>query len=100
MTITTSPKVHTKFDSQPPVVKEKIINLRRIIIETAKDIESIQELEGTLKWNEPSYLVKKGSTVRMDWKRAKPDQYAVYFKCTSKSYYWTFSIGAKPIRFF
>ncbi|MEM7654913.1 MAG: hypothetical protein AAF399_02195 [Bacteroidota bacterium] len=29
------------------------------------------------------YLVKKGSTLRMDWKPAKPDQYALYFKCTS-----------------
>jgi hypothetical protein len=28
--------------------------------------------------------VKKGSTIRIDWKKNKPDQYAVFFKCTSK----------------
>ena len=37
-----------------------------------------------MKWGEPSYLVKKGSTIRMDWKAKSPDQYAMYFKCTSK----------------
>ncbi len=58
--------------------------LRRLIIETAKEIESITEIEETLKWGEPSYLVKKGSTIRMDWKTKLPDQYAMYFKCTSK----------------
>jgi len=37
-----------------------------------------------LKWGEPSYLVKKGSTLRMDWKSQSPGQYAMYFQCTSK----------------
>ncbi len=31
-----------------------------------------------------SYLAKKGSTIRMDWKAKAPNQYAMYFKCTSK----------------
>ena len=84
MKITINPKVETKFNSYPPTIKEKLMNLRRIIVETANNIESIQTLEETLKWNEPSYLVKKGSTIRIDWKKAKPEQYAVYFKCTSK----------------
>lgn len=40
-------------------------------------------MEETLKWGEPSYLVKKGSTIRIDWKSKAPNQYAIYFKCTS-----------------
>ena len=84
MKITTNPKVETKFNEYPEEIKAKLINLRRIILETASEIESIQALEETLKWNEPSYLVKKGSTVRIDWKKKTPEQYAVYFKCTSK----------------
>ena len=42
-----------------------------------------EKLEETLKWGEPSYLTKYGSTVRMDWKEKNPEQFAVYFKCTS-----------------
>jgi len=40
-------------------------------------------MEETLKWGEPSYFVKKGSTIRIDWKSKAPNQYAIYFKCTS-----------------
>lgn len=38
----------------------------------------------TLKWGEPSFVTKIGSTLRMDWKSKAPDQYALYFQCTSR----------------
>ncbi|MCB9286570.1 MAG: DUF1801 domain-containing protein [Lewinellaceae bacterium] len=78
------PRVKEKFRTYPEAVKAKLTHLRSLIIETAADIEEIEEMEETLKWGEPSYLVKKGSTIRIDWKAKTPDQYAVYFKCTSK----------------
>jgi hypothetical protein len=37
-----------------------------------------------LKWREPSFVTKHGSTLRMDWKKAVPDEYKLYFKCTSR----------------
>ena len=40
-------------------------------------------MEETLKWGEPSYLTKSGSTIRMDWKRKSPHQYALYFNCNT-----------------
>lgn len=58
--------------------------LRKLVIETAKETDEISELEETLKWGEPSYLTKIGSTLRMDWKAKFPDQYALYFQCTSR----------------
>lgn len=58
--------------------------LRKIVIDTAKEVEGIDALEETLKWGEPSFLAKKGSTLRMDWKAKSPNQYAMYFKCTSR----------------
>src|SRR5690606_8023652 len=48
------------------------------------EIEEISKLEEALKWGEPSFLTKSGSTVRIDWKKTKPDQYAIYFQCTSR----------------
>ncbi len=47
-------------------------------------MEEIEVLEETLKWGEPSFLVRRGSTIRIDWKAEKPNQYGIYFKCTSK----------------
>jgi len=72
------------FKNYPVPVRKKIKNLRRLLLEAANETGEISEVEETLKWGEPSYLVKNGSTIRMDWKKKKPDEYAVYFKCTSK----------------
>ncbi|MCP4459666.1 MAG: DUF1801 domain-containing protein [Cytophagales bacterium] len=79
-----NPEVELVFEGYPTSVRKKMANLRRIVIEAAEEIEGLLNLEETLKWGEPSYLAKNGSTVRIDWKKSKPDQYAVYFKCTSK----------------
>jgi len=84
MTIDTDPRVKPKFASYPKEIKPKMEALRKLVFETAEEIDSIEHLEETLKWGEPSYLVKKGSTLRMDWKAKAPHQYAMYFKCTSK----------------
>ena len=82
--IQTNPEVDLVFNHYPDSVRNKMLALRKLVIETAKEIDGITELEETLKWGEPSYLTKNGSTLRMDWKSKKPDQYAMYFKCTSR----------------
>ena len=58
--------------------------LREFILSTANNIEGIAHLEETLKWGQPSFLTKKESTIRIDWKKNTPHQYALYFQCTSK----------------
>ncbi|WPZ08909.1 DUF1801 domain-containing protein [Roseivirga spongicola] len=82
--INSKPEVETVFDKYPTEVKPKIEELQRLIIETAKEVEQVEWLEETLKWGEPSYVTKIGSTLRIDWKPKNPDQYAMYFQCTSK----------------
>ncbi len=82
--IKTNPEVKSVFSSYPTQVEKKILNLRRLIIETANEIDVITSIEETLRWREPSYISKYGSTIRIDWKDKTPNQYAIYFKCTSK----------------
>lgn len=84
LNLTSNPKVEEVLNSYPTPIPKKLNELRQLILETASEIESVSELEEALKWGEPSYLAQKGSTVRIDWKKKKPDQYAIYFKCTSK----------------
>jgi hypothetical protein len=81
---TTHPDVAAVFERYPEHIRPKMAYLRQLILEAAAAIPEVSRLEETLKWGEPSYLTKKGSTIRMDWKEKSPDQYAVYFKCTSK----------------
>ncbi|VAW52428.1 hypothetical protein MNBD_GAMMA06-792 [hydrothermal vent metagenome] len=72
------------FDAYPDSVCSKMMFLRQLILDTAREIEGIKNIEETLKWGEPGYLTKSGSTIRMDWKKAKPNQYAIYFHCKTK----------------
>lgn len=79
-----NPEVELVFANYPEQVRNRMISLRELILETAKELEGITSLEEALKWGEPSYLTKHGSTLRMDWKAKTPNQYAMYFKCTSR----------------
>ena len=83
MRLSTDPRVDPEFSDYKPLVRKKLKRLRRLILDTASGIPEIEEVEETLKWGEVSYLVKKGSTLRIDWKAKSPEQYAMYFKCTS-----------------
>jgi len=80
----TSSDVDKIYANYPESVQGKMRHLRELIIATAQEIEDIQELEECLKWGEPSFVTKYGSTLRIDWKAKNPDQYAMYFQCTSR----------------
>jgi hypothetical protein len=67
----TDPGFEEDFNAYPEAVREKLLILRDLIIETAREIEGVDELNETLKWGEPSFLAKKGSTIRIDWKETK-----------------------------
>ncbi len=74
-------EVAAVFGRYPKQIREKMLFLRTLVIDTATTAEGIDRLEETLKWGEPAYLTKSGSTIRMDWKKSSPNQYAMYFNC-------------------
>ncbi len=82
--ITTSPAFEAKLETYPDVVRDKLKRLRALVIETAKEEPDITSLEETLKWGEPSFVTQTGSTLRMDWKQKTPNQYQMYFQCSSR----------------
>lgn len=73
--------VRAKFEAYPPPVRKKLLRLRRLILETARELDLLDTVTESLKWGEPSYLAKGGSAVRIDYKPDAPDRYAVYFQC-------------------
>lgn len=82
--VKTNPKVDAVFANYPDFVRDKMQGLRELVLETAEETEGVYQLEETLKWGEPSFVTKDGSTLRMDWKEKTPDQYAMYFHCSSR----------------
>ena len=80
----TNPAVAKAFEAYPPKIRRKLLALRELILQTAASTQGVGQLDETLKWGEPAYLTTEsgsGSTVRIDWKASKPNQYAMYFNC-------------------
>jgi hypothetical protein len=78
-----TPEVAAVFNSYPPMAREKLLDLRKLIFATAADLPNKPSIEETLKWGEPSYLTQEGSTIRIAWKAKSPNQYAMYLNCKS-----------------
>jgi Domain of unknown function (DU1801) len=72
--------VKQKYESYPENARALFSIIRTAIFEVAQS-EALGNIEETLKWGEPSYLVKGGSTLRIDWKPKFPNQLSVYFNC-------------------
>ncbi|RDH42082.1 DUF1801 domain-containing protein [Zooshikella ganghwensis] len=81
MNTISSEQVSAKFNSYPPDIRQKLLYLRSLIFEAANELDASITIEESLKWGEPSYLVKGGSTIRIDWKEKNPDYCVVYFNC-------------------
>ncbi len=82
--VKTDHKIEEIFSNYPDPVKDCMLYLRQLVRETAEETAEVPFLEETLKWGEPSFITEKGSTLRMDWKPKLPNQYALYFQCTSR----------------
>ncbi len=74
-----NPSVKQVIDSYPNEIQDKILQLRQLVFDVAK--ESDLSLTETLKWNEPSYLTKGGSTVRIAWRKSFLNHYGIFFNC-------------------
>jgi len=72
------------FDSYPDNVKEKLLFLRQLILNTAKDNYDLGKIDETIKWGQASYISPTGSTIRIDRIKKSPSQYAIYFNCKTK----------------
>jgi len=75
--------VKIKFDTYPEDIKLKLLFVRAMIFELAQAL-ALGEVTESLKWGEPSYKVKNGSPIRIDWKQKYPNYYAIYFNCNTK----------------
>lgn len=76
-------QIEEKFNQYPDHIKPLMLNLRQMILQIAEELQ-LGEVEESLKWGEPSYLVKQGSPIRMDWKVRTPENYFLFFHCQTK----------------
>ncbi|GAA0824066.1 DUF1801 domain-containing protein [Colwellia asteriadis] len=74
--------VQQKFANYPAHVAARLTMVRELIFKVAKE-DKVGDVTETLKWGEPSYLAKTGSTIRLDWKATQPDEYCIFFNCNT-----------------
>ncbi len=74
--------VQAKFDSYPEYARIKLIAIRSAIFELSSE-EYVDKIIETLKWGEPSYISKHGSTVRLNWNSKYPSHISVFFNCNT-----------------
>ena len=61
-------KVEAAFDAFPKPERQRLLELRALIFETAESTDGVGALQETLKWGQPAYLTpetKSGSTIRL-----------------------------------
>ncbi|EGQ7810892.1 DUF1801 domain-containing protein [Vibrio parahaemolyticus] len=75
--------VKDRFDEYPDNARVRLAELRNLVFQVASELE-LGEVDETLKWGEPSYSVKTGSPLRMDWKLKSPNSCYLFFNCQTK----------------
>lgn len=77
-------EVEAAFESVPPDVRARLLELREVILATARETEGVGELEESLRWGEPAFLTSEtgaGSTVRIAPLRGSSREYGLFFNC-------------------
>ena len=78
--------VRQVFEGSDKPVRDRLFQLREIILDEADRHPEIGKVRETLKWGQPSYLPvrpRTGTTLRIDRVRSNAGQVGVYFTCNS-----------------
>ena len=79
------PKVQQAFQTFPDTLRPRLLHLRDLIFQTARDLPQIGALHETLKWGQPAYLTPEtgaATTIRLGL--PKTGGYALYTHCQSR----------------
>ena len=72
------------YDRYVPPVRDRLLRLRRLILETARRNSEVGDVQETLKWGQPSFLTgkpKTGTTIRIDRDGSGASDVALFVNC-------------------
>ena len=78
------PAVAVAFDAFPAAQRERLLQIRALVLETATGNPAIGPLVESLKWGEPAYRparARTGTTVRLGISPGAPQACAVFVHC-------------------
>ncbi|XYK81047.1 MAG: DUF1801 domain-containing protein [Labrenzia sp.] len=74
------------IEREPPQIRDGLLELRRLILETAVETDGAGKIVETLKWGQPSYLTEKpksGTTIRIARDGSELGDIALYVSCST-----------------
>ncbi|MFN3130531.1 DUF1801 domain-containing protein [Roseibium sp.] len=74
------------IEQEPPEIRDGLLELRRLIFETAAETDGTGKVVETLKWGQPSYLTEKpksGTTIRIAKDGSELGDIALYVSCNT-----------------
>jgi hypothetical protein len=74
------------LNKHPSAMTKALMELRRLILVTARDTKGVGLLEEALRWGQLSFITTEtgsGSTIRIDALPKDPEKYAIFFHCQS-----------------
>ena len=77
-------EVAAAFDAFSEPARLRLLDVRRLIFETAKRTAGVRPLTEALRWGEPAYLTEatgSGSTIRLGLSKQSAVQCAILFNC-------------------
>lgn len=77
-------EVTAVFERYPKPIREKLLELRQMVLETAAATPGVGEIVESLKWGQPSYLTvrpKSGTPIRLDAHDVAQGQIGLYVHC-------------------
>ena len=80
-------RVSEVFATYPEAVRERLLDLRDLILATAEETDGVGRIIECLKWGQPAYLPerpKSGSTIRIDAIRGEDRLYGLFVHCQTR----------------
>ncbi len=75
--------IDQRFNTYPQEVTELAFRMKALLYEVA-EVEKINQIEESFKWGEPCFKAPDGSPIRMDWKEKTPENFYIFFICSTK----------------
>jgi hypothetical protein len=75
------------YGEYPNKVKAYLLEMRKIILDTAKKEKDVGAIEEVLRWGQPTFLTrdtKSGTMIRIDRYKKQDDKIAIFFHCQTQ----------------
>ncbi len=83
LVVNTEINLNALIEEYPPEIRKRFQEFRNLVMQVLSEIESVSRLDINIKWGEPSFRSNIGSPFRFGWKPTNPNNFGIYFICTT-----------------